>query len=421
MSGLRVSNMPVWETLGGIMKLERDDAKKVILENCRLKPSEVVTLDSAYGRILAKDVLSLIDIPDENKSAIDGFAFSHESVTQVPVKLKIVGETPAGSEKLRVRKGEAVFVMTGGVLPEGADSAVRVEDVEVKDGYVLIDSFVERGNLVNFKSSEISKGIRIIEKGVRLDERLVGLLAYVGVYRVEVFSKPKVGVFITGDEVLEPYEQFKPGYVRNSNLYIIKGVLSACGIDVHYLGRLKDDPDLMEKRIGEALQFFDVVITTGGISKGKYDFVKDVVEKIGVDIKIRSTNIRPGRPLIFGLYGESLFFGLPGYPSAMLVNVFEFLLPALRKMSGLREFENRYVDAIAMESLRSRKGRVDFVRVNFEFKDGQFRVYSSGSQQTSNYLTAALCDGFAVVPEELEGVKEGDIVKILPLKWRYCG
>ncbi len=403
------------------MKVKREEARNLIYKAGTVKVTETVVLEEAYGRVLADDVFSPVDVPDEDKSAIDGFAFSHRSVKRVPARLRIVGETAAGSERLEVKDGEAVFVMTGGVLPKGADAAVRIEDVKVNEGSVYIDFPVEKGNLVNFKGSEISRGDLLIRKGTKLNERLVGLLAYVGIYRIKVFSVPEVGVFVTGNEVLEPYEPFKKGHVRNSNYYLLKGILSSFGANVHYLGRLKDDPDLMKGKIESALRSFDIVVTTGGVSKGKYDFVNDVVKGIGVDVKITSTNVRPGRPMIFGTYGTTLFFGLPGYPSAMLVNLVEFLLPALRRISGMSDFMNRYVDVFAGESFRSRKGRVDFVRVNLKFEKGHVVAESSGSQQTSNYLTSALCDGFVIIPEELERVEKGNIVKFLPFDWRLNG
>jgi len=397
------------------MKVKREEAIRTILDTCRVLPSEVVTVEDAEGRVISEDVLSGIDVPDEDKSAIDGFAFSHLSVKSLPARLKVIGETPAGSESLSVREGEAVFVMTGGVIPDGADAAVRVEDVRVEGDEVVIDFPVERGNLVNFRGSEIRKGDLIVRAGTLLNGRLTALLAYIGIYRVKVHLKPRVGIFVTGDEILEPYEPYRKGAVRNSNLYLLKGLLKAYA-DVHYLGRLKDDPELMKGRISRFVEDFDILVTTGGVSKGRYDFVRSVVEDIGFNVRITSTNIRPGRPLVFASLEEKLFFGLPGYPSAMLVNALEFLLPPVRKIAGFREFANRYMDVVAGENLRSRRGRVDFVRVRLSNEGGTLVAYSAGSQQTSNFITSVYCDGFAVIPEELDGAGKGDVVKFIPLE-----
>ena len=398
------------------MKVKREEAKRIIIENCQEKFFEVVTLEKTYGRVLAEDVHSPIDIPDEDKSAIDGYAFNSESVTELPAKLKIVGETAAGDiDRKKVDIGEAVFVMTGGIIPQGADAAVRIEDVKVEDGYVIIDFPVKRGTLVNFQGSELKKGELILEKGVRLDYRKVGLLANLGIYRVKVFQKPVVGIVTTGNEVLEPYEKYRKGCVRNSNYYILKGLLERECAEVTYFGIVEDNKELMLKTFEEALSSVDILITTGGVSKGKYDFVKDVVKELGFDVKFTMTNIRPGRPLVFGIKENKLFFGLPGYPSAMVVNALEFLIPAIRKMGGVKQFENTYLTAIASEPLKSKKGRVDFIRVDVYAEDGVLKVSSAGSQQTSSFSSMALCGALAIVDENRGGISEGEVVQILML------
>lgn len=398
------------------MKVKREEAKRIIIENCQEKFFEVVTLEKTYGRVLAEDVHSPIDIPDEDKSAIDGYAFNSESVTELPARLKIVGETAAGDiDRKKVDIGEAVFVMTGGIIPQGADAAVRIEDVKVEDGYVIIDFPVKRGTLVNFQGSELKKGELILEKGVRLDYRKVGLLANLGIYRVKVFQKPVVGIVTTGNEVLEPYEKYRKGCVRNSNYYILKGLLERECAEVTYFGIVEDNKELMLKTFEEALSSVDILITTGGVSKGKYDFVKDVIKELGFDVKFTMTNIRPGRPLVFGIKENKLFFGLPGYPSAMVVNALEFLIPAIRKMGGVKQFENTYLTAIASEPLKSKKGRVDFIRVDVYAEDGVLKVRSAGSQQTSNFSSMALCRALAIVDENRGEISEGEIVQILML------
>ncbi len=419
LSSLCIPNLSIWKTIirSGNLKVKREEAKRIIIENCQEKFFEVVTLEKAYGRVLAEDVYSPIDIPDEDKSAIDGYAFNSASVTELPAKLKIVGETAAGDiDRKKVEIGEAVFVMTGGIIPQGADAAVRIEDVKVEDGYVIIDFPVKRGTLVNFQGSELKKGELILEKGVRLDYRKVGLLANLGIYRVKVFQKPVVGIVTTGNEVLEPYQEYRKGSVRNSNYYILKGLLENEGADVVYFGIVEDEPELMLKTFNRALSSVDILITTGGVSKGKYDFVKDVVKELGFDVKFTMTNIRPGRPLVFGVKENKLFFGLPGYPSAMVVNALEFLIPAIRKIGGIKSFENRYLTGVASEQLKSREGRVDFVRVNLYSDGGVLKVKNAGSQQTSNFTSMALCEALAVIDENRGTVKEGEEVRVLLLQ-----
>ena len=398
------------------MKVKREEAKELILKECKETGTEVVALNQAYGRVLAQEVYSPVDIPETDKSAIDGFAFKSSSIKKLPAKLKIVGEIAAGDKKrLKVKEGEAVFVMTGGLIPEGADTAVRVEDVKVEGETLIVEFPVKRGELVNFKGSEIKKGEKVLETGEVLDFRKVGLLANLGIGKVRVYQRVKVGVITTGSEVLEPEEPFKEGAVRNSNFYILKGLLEGIGAEVVYLGKVKDNLEEIKKTIEEGLSNCQIVATTGGVSKGKYDFVKEAAQLAGVDVKFTQTNIRPGRPLLFGKREDRLFFGLPGYPAAMLVNALEFLLPAVRKVSGFRDFNNKYITAVAGESLKSREGRVDFVRVNLKWEGGKAIALSAGSQQTSNYLTAALCQALAVIGEERGTVKAGEVVDVLLL------
>lgn len=400
------------------MKVKWEEAKKIISENTEpVKESELVVLEEAEGRVLSENVVSPIDVPDVNKSAIDGFAFRSSSLKELPAELKVVGETAAGdTERKQVKEGEAVFVMTGGEIPEGADAAVRVEDVKVEGDKVIVDFPVKPGNLVNFKGSEIRKGEVLLKRGELLNFLRISLLAYVGVYAVKVFRKPKVGILTTGNEILEPWESFKRGYAYNSNYYFLKSLVERAGGKAVRLGRAEDEPEALLKAIEDGLNHVDILITTGGVSKGKYDFVKEVIHRAGVEVFFKQTNIRPGRPLVFGKRENKLFFGLPGYPAAAAVNALEFLIPAVRKMAGIESYENRYVEAVAEERLKSRPHRVDFIRVKVREENGCLKVRSAGNQQTSVFRSFVESDGLAVVPEGKGPVEAGERVKVLLLK-----
>jgi len=400
------------------MKVKWEEAKRIILENTEpVKETELLVLEEAEGRVLSENVVSPIDVPDVNKSAIDGFAFRSSSLKKLPAELKIVGETAAGdTEKKEVKEGEAVFVMTGGEIPEGADAAVRVEDVKVEGDRVIVDFPLQPGTLVNFKGSEIREGEILIERGELLDSLKVSLLAYVGVYAVKVFRKPKVGILTTGNEILEPWESFKRGYAYNSNYYLLKSLVEKAGGEAVRLGKAEDEPEALLKAIEEGLNHVDILVTTGGVSKGRYDFVKEVVHRARVEVFFKQTNIRPGRPLVFGRKGRKLFFGLPGYPTAAAVNALEFLIPAVRKMAGIKNYGNSYVEAVAEERLKSRPNRVDFIRVKVREGNGCLKVKSAGSQQTSVFRSFVDSDGLAVVPEGRGPVEPGEKVKVLLLK-----
>ena len=395
------------------MKITRDDAKKVILDSVCLKSMEVVTLENAYNRILAEDIFAKYDIPKSDKSAIDGFSFCMEGIKSYPVKLKITAESKAGDRREKeVKEGEAVFVMTGGVIPKGADTAVRIEDTQVTGDEVVIKKSPKKGDLINFAGSEITKGEVILQKGQMLDYKKVSLLANLGYYLIKVYTKPKIGIIVTGDEVKEPWEESDKAGVKNVNLYILKGMLNDFA-DITYYGKVKDDPKSMASLFSSALKENDILLSSGGASKGKYDFTKDIAAKIGLDVRFTTTNIRPGRPLIFGQKGEKLFFGLPGYPSALLANAYDFLLPAVKKSGGLKEYKNKTVQAAAKEAIRSKEKRVDFVRVNLEYENGRIFAKNALSQQTSNFLSMSKSDALAIIDEKRGSVKEGELIDII--------
>ncbi len=397
------------------MTRTHNEAKEIILKAISPKKApELLTIELAKGRVLAKDIRAKFDIPEAPKSAIDGFTFDLESIKEYPATLKIIGESRAGGESCPSIKGaEAVFTMTGALVPKGADTAVRIEDVIVEGDRVTIQKAPRKGDLINPKGDEVKEGELILEAGALLDSKNIALLANLGFYQVYVYPRPKIGIIVTGDEVREPWENPDCIGVRNSNLYILKGLLSPYA-DIYYYGIIQDELDKMTPLFDQALKENDLLLSSGGASKGKYDFTKTIAKELNLDIDFTHTNIRPGRPLIFGRRKGEIFMGLPGYPSALMVNAITFLLPAIRKLAGLKNYKNSTISAITKEPLRSKMGRVDFVRVKLEVEDGKIFIKNSGSQQTSNFLTLAKSDALAILDEEHATAKEGDIVEILP-------
>ena len=389
------------------MKKTMNDAKKIILDMAKEKNYELITLEEAEERVLFEDVKAKFNIPESNKSAVDGYAFNIDNLI-FPAKLKITDEAKAG-ENPKKYKGGAVFIMTGAVVPKGANTVVRIEDTEKEGNYIIVKS-AEKGDLINPTGDEIKKDETVLKKGTFLDYKKVALLANLGVYHIKVYQKVKIGIIVTGDEVKEVYEELGSAGVKNTNFYILKGILRKYA-DITYYGIVKDEPEKLKDVFLRALSEEDILLSSGGASKGKYDFTKKVARKIGLDIHFTATNIRPGRPLIFANKDKKLFFGLPGYPSALLVNAITFLLPAVRKMVGLKEIKT--FKAIAKEELKSRKGRVDFVRVKAEFQNGKIYVKNAGSQQTSIFTSMAVSDYLAVIDETKDTVRSGEIVEII--------
>jgi len=392
-----------------------EEAKEALLEGIAPGKAETVTLENALGRILAQEITARFDIPEAAKCAIDGYTFAYDTISDYPATLTIVGESRAGGQTPpAVGPGEAVFTMTGALVPEGADTAVRIEDVEVDGDQVTLFKAPKKGDLINPKGDEVTKGEPVLKPGTLLDAKTVALLANLGYYQIRVYPKVRIGIVVTGDEVREPWEGPDSAGVRNSNHYILKGLLSPYA-QIRYYGIIQDEPERMIPLFDAALMENDLLLSSGGASKGKYDFTKTIAEALGLKIHFTHTNIRPGRPLIFGTRDDQRFLGLPGYPAALMANAMAFLLPSVRKMAGLRAYENPTLSAVAEEPLRSKKGRIDFVRVRLRNEEGRLFVRNSGSQQTSNFLTLAQSDALAMIDAEHGTAEAGDIVTVWPL------
>ncbi|QCI27495.1 molybdopterin molybdotransferase MoeA [Caminibacter pacificus] len=391
------------------IKVTRNEAKEIIDSLTSQKYYETITIDEAEGRVLFEDMKAKFNIPESDKSAVDGYAINVDNLT-FPAKLKIIDEAPAGEAQKELKEG-AIFIMTGGVVPKGANAVVRIEDVEKDGDYIVIKKPVKKGDLINFEGEEVKTGDVVLKKGEILDYKKVALLANLGHYQIKVFKKVKIGIVVTGSEVKEPFEALDKAGVKNSNLYILKGLLKPYA-DITYYGKLPDNLDEMIKVFKNAIEENDILISSGGASKGKYDFTKEIAKQIGVDIKFTTTNIRPGRPLIFGNKDKKLFFGLPGYPAALLVNAVEFLIPYVKKAAGIVNYQNEYKKAVLTTKTKAKEGRVDFIRGNIEC-DEKVTFTAAYTQQTSNYLSIALSNALAVIDEN-EGTKEaGEIVEYI--------
>ncbi len=391
------------------MRVSNKEAKRIILDSVVIKDDEIVTIDEAYGRVLAEDLRAKYNIPEVRKSAIDGYALNFNDNSK-PKSFKVIGESKAGDSKAKeIKEAEAVFVMTGAIVPDSAKCMVRVEDTAQKDGEVLINCDYHPGEMINEIGCEVKENETVLKKGELLDYRKVAMISDIGYYQIKVFQKPKIGIVVTGDEVKESWQESEKSGVKNSNFYILKGMLKNFA-DITYYGIAKDEPEALEGVFAKALENSDILLSSGGVSKGKYDFTKDVASKIGLEIKFNQTAIKPGKPLVFGVKDKKLFFGLPGYPSALLLNANEYLLPAVRKMCGMSRFENTLFKAVVEGKMKAKKGVTNIIRATLEFKDGKIFAKSTKNQQTSNFLSMMQSSAFVVIDEEAESLGDGDLV-----------
>ncbi len=395
-----------------------EEALREVLSSCKPLESERVTLHEALGRVLAEDVKADTDKPLFDNSAMDGYAVRYEDIKEVPARLKVIGEYSAGTEEsLRVEPGTAVKIFTGAPIPEGADTVVPVEFTEREGEYVIILKEHKKGANVRRKGEDVKKGDVLIERGTLIRGYELGVLSSVNRAVVSVFRKPRVAILSTGDEILDLCEERKrPSQIRTSNNYMLYGlVLSAGGIP-HNLGIVKDDPEEIKEYLSR-MENYDIFLTTGGVSMGEKDFVKYLVEEVGVDVKFHKLRIKPAKPVLFGTYGRNkLFFGLPGNPVSTAVAFDLLVYPAIRSMLGLKEvFRKRVKATLVRDFVRKKAERREFARCRVWYEEG--RYYCEPFEKQDSHILSSLtkANAYLIVMEGVRELKAGQEVEVILL------
>jgi molybdopterin molybdotransferase len=365
--------------------------------------------------VLAGDVYSDCDIPAFDYSAMDGFALKYEdtkgALPESCRRLKIVGEFRAGGDiSSKVGAGEAVRIMTGAPIPEGADAVIMVEYTKGNDGSVEIFKEVEAGDNIRLTGEDIKNGDLVIQRGTRLNSAHVGMLASLGIARIRVIRKPRVALLTTGDEVIGIDEEIMPGKVRNSNAYSLYCQVKQSGGAPVNMGTSRDEKDSLRERLKSCLDC-DLIITSGGVSMGDYDYVRDVMNEIGMEQKFWKVAMRPGKPNLFGMIEGKPFFGLPGNPVSGMVGFEVFIGPAIRKMLGQKD-EEREVDALLQEDIKKKKGLRFFIRAVTRWEGGRYVTVTTGPQGSGMLSSMVRADSLIILPEDEELVKQGTMVKV---------
>jgi molybdopterin molybdotransferase len=399
------------------------EARKAVLETVPVLSTESVDLHGALHRALAVEIIADVDIPPFDNSAMDGFALRSAdtisaSISQ-PVKLKLVGEARAGDVRPETLKpGTSVRIMTGAMIPPGADAVLEQELAALENGLVEIRAPLSPGRRVRRGGEDIRKGATVFGKGTVLGAAALGVLASLGISHPEVFRKPKVTVLTTGDEVVDVNEPLLPGKIRNSNAYTLDGLLQEDSCEPLDLGRARDEEGELRTKISEGLTS-DMLITSGGVSVGKHDLVLKILKDLGVQIKFWKVNIKPGMPMAFGIYqaagsdARTLVFALPGNPVSTMVTYLQFVRPALRRMRGSAEAtEPIHLLAKLEHDVSKQDGKRHFSRGILRNEKGQLFVRMTGSQSSGvlSSLVAANC--LIVIPEESTEIKAGSEVEI---------
>ncbi|MEZ0323055.1 MAG: gephyrin-like molybdotransferase Glp [Hydrogenothermaceae bacterium] len=398
------------------------EALKIVLDNVRETGDEKVLFINALNRILAEDIYADDDNPPIDNSGMDGYAVRYEDIKDAsedkPIALKVIGESKAGGDDIELVPGTAISIYTGALIPKGADTVVQKELTKREGDIVYIYKALKKGSNIRPKGGDYKKGEILLRKGTVLRPPEIGILSSVNKSTVYVKQKVKVGIITTGDEILDVGEpRTKPSQIRTSNTYTLYTQILEAGALPVILGFAKDDPDDITQKLRYAKNC-DVLLTTGGVSVGDYDLVKDFVQKeLNVDILFWKVSQKPGKPVAFGVWGEDrekLFFGIPGNPVASMV-VFETLVkPAIKKKMGHKNYYNPVIDAYLEESFeRKSVDRLEFVRVDIEYKNGTFLV-KPFEKQGSNILTSMVnSKGLMIVDKGVNLLGKGQSVKVI--------
>jgi molybdenum cofactor synthesis domain-containing protein len=407
--------------------IEYEQVQRSILETvATLEPIEVAARD-ALGLVLAADVTSAGPIPPFANTAMDGYAVRAHSTLgasdDAPVRLRVVGELPAGhAPTTPVGDGEAIRIMTGAPMPDGADAIVIVERTE-RDGEdgVRVFAEAEEGDHVRAAGGDVAPGEVVFRPGARLGPAHLGVLASIDVSRVRVFPRPRVGVLSTGDELVES-GPLSPGKIRDGNRPMLLALVRRAGLEGIDLGIARDDEEAMTATLDAALSRCDAVLTSGGVSVGDYDFVSAALERLAADdtderarVDWYQVAIRPAKPLCFAFVRGRPVFGLPGNPVSSLVSFELFARPALLAMAGSPDCFRREVTARAAHAMARRPdGKVHLDRVVVTVDDGRYVVTSVGKQESNALAATASADGFALLPDG-DGIDEGADVTVMLL------
>ena len=381
--------------------------------------SEELPLMQALGRIVAEDIISPINVPAHDNSAMDGFAFDGKQLGTAPLQLRVVGTALAGKAwQGNVKSGECVKIMTGAVMPEGLDTVIAQELTTLKaaDGETFVEvpaGILQAGDNRRKAGEDLQRGLPALMAGSTLSPAALGLVASLGIAKVKVYRQLRVAYFSTGDEVLSLGDALREGAVYDSNRYTVFGLLSRMGCAVIDMGVVRDDPLLLEDAFKQAANKADVIITSGGVSVGEADFTKAMMKKLG-DVAFWKIAMRPGRPMAVGHLGNSILFGLPGNPVAVMVTFLAFVKPALLHLMGGTPSTTPYLRAKSAVALRKKPGRTEYQRGFVRtLPDGTLQVEAAGNQGSGVLRSMVEANGLIVLHHHQSNVAAGDEVDVM--------
>ncbi len=384
--------------------------EKVLSQASSVTETESVDILDALNRVLAEDLLSTINVPGYDNSAMDGYAVHSADCQTSGVKLPVSQRIPAGQVGTTLEKGTVARIFTGAPIPEGADSVVMQEMCEAVDSNVIINTVVKVGSNVRRAGEDITQGGVVLNAGKRLRAQELGLLASVGLADCKVKRKLKVATFFTGDEIIAPGQALKPGQIYNSNRYTLRGLLQAVDCEIIDLGIVPDTLEATVDVLKKAASGADLVITSGGVSVGEEDYVRIALEKIG-ELSMWRIAMKPGKPVAFGKVDKALFMGLPGNPISVFVTFLLFARPLILKLQGVDNCLAKHTSVIADFDWASVK-RQEYLRVRLQQENGKIVAQLYPHQGSGVLSSASWADGLVEVAVGTK-IQKGDTVSYL--------
>jgi len=378
--------------------------------------SEHVATREALWRVLVEDIVSNINVPSGTNSAMDGYAiFGNDIPANGIAVLELAGSSFAGKPFSGTpRPGQAVRIMTGAVMPPGMDTVIMQEHVSVEGEKIRIDDTTRPGANVRQAGEDIAAGDPVLAKGHRLTPADLGLIASLGTENVLVSRKLRVAFFSTGDELRSVGENLEDGQIYDSNRYTLYGMLERLGVDICDMGVIRDDREALRHGFDDAASRADVLITSGGVSVGEADYVKEILEQCG-SVDFWKVAMKPGRPLAFGRVRDTWFFGLPGNPVSVMVTFYQFVQPALCYLMGMQKVRPQTLRVTCRSNLRKKPGRIEYQRGILDYdENGEMVVYKTGAQGSGILRSMSQANCFIVLAMDSGSIEAGMTVDVQP-------
>lgn len=393
-----------------------EEARRVILQSIPVLGLERVDILNALGRVLGEDVYAPYHIPHWDNSAMDGYAVIRDDIrdatTENPVTLRVVADLPAGyTAKRDLNRGEAIRIMTGAPVPQGSDTVVMVEDTQRDGEKVQIFRANVKGDNIRKAGEDVSKGALVLPSGSVIHPAEVGMLASLKRAFVSVYQRPTVAVISTGDELIDVDGDLTEGKIVSSNSYSLASLVRDSGAIPLMLGIARDRPGELLDRFKVAVRA-DMILSSGGVSVGDYDLVKDILNELGAEMKFWKVAMRPGQPLAFGVIEGKPTFGLPGNPVSCMVSFEQFVRPSILKASGHKKIGQTFVEARLMEPIQKKAGKTYFIRCVVRRDEGKYFVSTTGEQGSGILMSMVRANGLMVLPEEKTQFNKGDMVNV---------